>query len=556
MQSIVNQMQPGWNMGDTLDAKGSETSWNNPKITNEQIQAIADCGFRSIRIPITWWHRIGGAPEYLVRREFVERVRQVVDWSIAAGLYVVIDLHHDADWVSHMAGNRGDVVRRFTALWQQIATAFKNYNQRLLFECLNEPRFSDNWQKDMPIHFQMLEELNSTFVKTVRNVGGENLSRPLILASLVQGCTQPRMDALYNCITKIGDARLLAGVHYYGAYPFSVNVGGFTKLDEKTLEHMESFIERAEATFIKRGVPLVVTEFGLLGFDWGISSIQRGEMLKYFERLTYEAYWRNITMMFWDSGIHFDRNLMQWRDQLMFETLKHGLTGGRSSNAEVDYVFLRKRQVIADISIPLYLHSNTLEEVTLYETAPHRNKQKTSTALHKDGSVRLAKNRVLVNGGEYALSENTLTLKAFFLLSLPSYPLGEVALLRCRFSDGPDWEIRIYQCKKPDLKPSVGTENELVIPTEFNGDVLETMEAFLIKDGEPAGNAPPETWTAFKQYNMGFIPSPEESRITITHEVLGDAPEMLLRFYFLSGQQVEYILTQEVGRVVVGKALD
>jgi len=554
MQSIVNQMQPGWNMGDTLDAKGSETSWNNPKITNEQIQAIADCGFRSIRIPITWWHRIGGAPEYLVRREFMERVRQVIDWSIAAGLYVIIDLHHDADWICHMSGNRSDVIKRYTALWQQIAYTFKNYNQKLIFESINEPRFSDNWQKDIPVHFQMLDELNAIFVKTVRNEGGENLSRPLILPSLVQGCTQPRLDALYNCITKQGDARLLAGIHYYGAYPFSVNVGGFTKLDEKTLEHMNSFIERVEATFIKRGVPVVVTEFGLLGFGWGISSVQRGETLKYFERLTQEAYWRNITMMFWDSGIHFDRNNLQWRDPLLLETLKQGLTGGRSSNAEWDYVFLRKQQVIADIIIPLHLHGNTLEEVTLYETAPHRSKQK-NTPLHKDGSIKLAKNRVLVEGGEYSLSEEGLTLKAFFLLSLPSYPLGEVALLSCRFSDGPNWEIRIYQCGRPDLKPSLGTENELVIPTEFNGDILETMEAFLIKDGEHAGNAPPEPWTAYKQYNMGFIPTPEESRITITHEVLTGTDDLLLRFYFLSGQQVEYMLTRQAGRVIVGKKL-
>ncbi|MGO4374423.1 cellulase family glycosylhydrolase, partial [Paenibacillus sp. MCAF20] len=56
MQAYVEAMQPGWNLGNTFDATGSETSWGNPATSKELIESLAGQGYRSIRIPITWKH--------------------------------------------------------------------------------------------------------------------------------------------------------------------------------------------------------------------------------------------------------------------------------------------------------------------------------------------------------------------------------------------------------------------------------------------------------------------------------------------------------------------
>ena len=54
MQTYVNAMEPGWNLGNSLDAVGEdETAWGNPRITKELIQSIAAEGYNSIRIPVT-----------------------------------------------------------------------------------------------------------------------------------------------------------------------------------------------------------------------------------------------------------------------------------------------------------------------------------------------------------------------------------------------------------------------------------------------------------------------------------------------------------------------
>lgn len=174
IQRYVEAMQPGWNLGNTFDATGSdETSWGNPRVTRELIEQIAAQGYKSIRIPITWKQRMGDGPDYTIDPAFLDRIEEVVDWSLDAGLYVIINLHHDSWlWVSNMGTEHDEVLARFQAAWAQIANRFKNHSRKLLFESINEPRFSGSWGNDSPEYFKWLDELNTSFHKIVRESGG------------------------------------------------------------------------------------------------------------------------------------------------------------------------------------------------------------------------------------------------------------------------------------------------------------------------------------------------------------------------------------------------
>lgn len=48
-------------------------------------------------------------------------------------------------------------------------------------------------------------------------------------------------------------------------------------------------IDRAYDTFTAKGIPVIVGEFGLLGFDKSLDTVQHGEILKFFEYITYYA---------------------------------------------------------------------------------------------------------------------------------------------------------------------------------------------------------------------------------------------------------------------------
>lgn len=123
MQTYVNAMQPGWNLGNSLDAIGpDETAWGNPIVTETLIQQIAAHGFRSIRIPVTWKQHTGSAPNYTVSPAWMNRVQQIVDWSLNAGLYVMINVHHDSwVWVNTLGNHKTQVLDEFNAVWTRIA---------------------------------------------------------------------------------------------------------------------------------------------------------------------------------------------------------------------------------------------------------------------------------------------------------------------------------------------------------------------------------------------------------------------------------------------------
>jgi len=107
--------------------------------------------------------------------------------------------------------------------------------------------------------------------------------------------------------------------------------------------------------------------------------------------------------------------------------------GERGNNMQPTYndcVFLHKRQVVTDARFDL-------------------DGNKLITIMHGEN--------ILEADRDYMVSEGYLILKASFLLSLPSHSLGEVAMLRCNFADGPVREIRVFQL---DVQEAKGTKVE------------------------------------------------------------------------------------------------
>jgi len=150
---IIADMGVGWNLGNTLDSNGEwlrrgsgapknyETAWGNPLTSQELIQTVADAGFKTIRLPVTWDHQIGPAPEYQVKRAWMDRVQAVVDYCMEAGVYCILNVHHDTGTDGWLHASQQDLEEdsaKFTALWTQIAQRFQNYGEKLIFEGFNE----------------------------------------------------------------------------------------------------------------------------------------------------------------------------------------------------------------------------------------------------------------------------------------------------------------------------------------------------------------------------------------------------------------------------------
>lgn len=47
----IAAINPGWNLGNTLDAVPDEGSWNNPAVVQATFDDVKNAGFKSVRIP-------------------------------------------------------------------------------------------------------------------------------------------------------------------------------------------------------------------------------------------------------------------------------------------------------------------------------------------------------------------------------------------------------------------------------------------------------------------------------------------------------------------------
>jgi endoglucanase len=91
----VAAINPGWNLGNTLDAVPNEGSWNNPAAKAETFADIKAAGFKSVRIPVTYAdHFTTASPDWTINPDWLQRVSDVVDMALDAGLYVLTNVHH------------------------------------------------------------------------------------------------------------------------------------------------------------------------------------------------------------------------------------------------------------------------------------------------------------------------------------------------------------------------------------------------------------------------------------------------------------------------------
>ncbi|WP_241964534.1 cellulase family glycosylhydrolase [Paraliobacillus zengyii] len=517
IQSYVKEMQPGWNLGNSFDAVGlDETAWGNPPVTKELIDTLAAEGYKSIRIPITFDQRMGVGPDYQIDPAFLERVTNTVNWSLDADMKVMINIHHDS-WIwleSGMSQNHDASLARYNAIWTQLSNHFKDYSTDLMFESINEPRFTASATESQ----NYLNELNTSFYTIVRGSGGNNSIRPLVLPTLDTGSEQEKLDGLYQSIVALDDPYLISTVHYYGFWPFSVNIAGYTRFDDDTKNDIINTFDRVHNTFTANGIPVIIGEFGLLGFDTHTGVIQQGEKLKYFEYMMHYAQEKDFTHMLWDNGQHLGRTSLEWADQQLFNMMEASWMT-RSSTAENDFIYLNRLDTIEDEPLPLNLNGNTFISLQLNNTE-------------------------LTLGQDYQLDGDILIVKESLLTQLTaSDELGTNAVLTIKFSQGADWSINLISYEKPVLEDSTGSISDFAIPTSFNGDQLATVET-VYQDGTPAG---PQNWTTFKEFGYTFSPSYDSNEILFTENFFNELNngETKVTFHFWSGEEVYYTLTKE-----------
>ena len=138
----IAHMGVGWNLGNTLDANDgnaypdivrSETMWGQPVTKAQLMTMMRDAGFGAIRVPVTWYPHMDESGR--VDEAWMQRVHEVVDYVLEAGLYCLLNVHHDTGasksrWLIANTDTYSDKRSRYENLWRQIAEEFKDYGER------------------------------------------------------------------------------------------------------------------------------------------------------------------------------------------------------------------------------------------------------------------------------------------------------------------------------------------------------------------------------------------------------------------------------------------
>jgi len=521
-QKYAEAMEPGWNLGNTFDSfdtggdKG-EQSWGNPIVTKELIRTIKSQGFKSIRMPLTSVMRTGPAPDYTLDPAFLARYKEVVQWALDEGLYVMIDLHHDSwSWAQNIDSvvDNGTSMIKYKAIWTQLANYFKDSSNKVCFESLNEPQFTTG---DTASQIKILEDVNTQFYNIVRNSGGRNATRMLVLPTLNTNDSDDKCESLYNTIKGFNDKNIIATFHYYGFWPFSTNIAGTTTMDATVVSELNAAFDRVYSHFTANGIGVICGEYGLLGFDKSLGAIEHGEVLKYFEYINYYAKTKGITMMLWDNGQHMGRTSLTWSDPSLYNVIKASWKS-RSSYSESDRIFLKEQDKNKDVLIKLTLNGNELKSIS-------------------NG------NKKLKLGKDYCYTNGTVTLKPNYVSGLIANDYGIKATLTFKFSAGADWNIYLTHYETPELSPAEGTTSSFEIPVEFNGSRLSTLEA-MYTDGTGAG---PQNWTTYKEYDYAFSVNYDANKVVITQKFFDEAKdgEIILKLHFQSGEVMEYRILKD-----------
>ena len=296
----------GWNLGNTLDAHpGGETSWGNPTTTKEMIAAIKDAGFNTIRIPVSW-SKQAPKPDYTINSAWMNRVKEIVDYSMENNLYIILNTHHDEDIFKFRNVDMAESEKAFQAIWEQIAYAFRDYNYNLIFEGLNEPRTigsPNEWSGGTEEERDNLNILHQLFVDTVRQTGGNNEKRILMIPTYAASASSAAMNALTIPNDPINDIKkIVVSLHSYVPNAFTFPWGDakeWNMNNSSDTGSIDDFFTRANTTFVSKGIPVIAGEFGAVNKN---NEDARAEWAEY-----YVSYAKNkgIPCILWDNGLFF-----------------------------------------------------------------------------------------------------------------------------------------------------------------------------------------------------------------------------------------------------------
>lgn len=492
---IVEAMGPGWNLGNQLesvtDNVPEETNWGNPVITEKLIQSVKAAGFKSIRIPVSYFAKIDDDKDYTIDSKWLDRVQEVVNYCIKNDLYAVINIHGDGyntidgGWLLCNGKNQTEIKKKYKKVWKQIAERFKNYDEHLLFESMNE-EFDGSYSEPNKEYYQNINDYNQIFVDTVRKTGDNNTKRWLIIPGWNTNIDYTAGDYGFKLPTDQyrdksidkEEQRIMISVHYYSPWDFCggencviTQWGNEADDPSKTSTtcdetYMKNQLNLMKTTFADKGYPVFIGEYGSI--DKTSYDSENEYYRAYFARKLCQLSRKNGCIpMYWDNGyngVHgfglFDRTTCEVTQPVIIDAIMEGFGQKASQNSTLMSV----RLYVSDSKYWTTIQSDNTARITkkggTYTLKLKGDKDMLSnitTIALKDCNVELGNqtksdftnaqiviDKVRFNGTDYTVKENKNDEVFSEKGSLQMELINQCIMERSRADDQRSAEKRIF----------------------------------------------------------------------------------------------------------------
>ena len=329
-QQITEAMGVGYNLGNSLEANiggtPSETAWSNPKLTEQFVLAAKSAGFQSIRIPVSYLSKIDDNNGYQIDSSWLDRVQEVVDYCVKNDMYAIVNMHGDGytsiegGWLLCGSSDQTKIREKYKACWRQIATRFKDYDEHLIFESMNE-EFDGTYGTPNRTYYENINTYNQIFVDTVRQTGGNNDRRWLLIPGWNTdidytvgdyGFALPT-DQYLSSDVAAGEKRIMISVHYYAPWEFcGTESQAVTQWGSKATDatkkatwgdesYMASQFKKLKDKFVSQGYPVVIGEFGAINKS-SLDSQNSVCRADFYRKVCYYAKQDGLVPVAWDNG--------------------------------------------------------------------------------------------------------------------------------------------------------------------------------------------------------------------------------------------------------------
>lgn len=347
-KEYMQAMGLGWNYGNsleqsidtssmteeekaTVDVNYCETSANNVALTQKNVDGLKAYGFNNVRIPVAWSNLMDISEDgmtYTVNSDYMDRVEEVINYCLNNEMYAIINIHYDGDWWGQF-GDAEQSIRdmawaRYRQIWTQLAERYKEYSDRLIFESANEElgdRLNDDWRLrstsnktgvlTVDEQFETINQINQEFVNIVRQSGGNNEKRYLLIAGYSTNIDMTCDDRfkMPTDTEENGVSKLSVSVHYYtpwnycGGSEYHQGEGDaprrFSWGTETDLTEMRGYLDKMRK-FTEAGYGVIIGEYG-------VQTTAADGVPEYLREVAKYSLDNAMIPVLWDNGSWYNR---------------------------------------------------------------------------------------------------------------------------------------------------------------------------------------------------------------------------------------------------------